>query len=172
MNKVAIFGKPGSGKSTLALKLGSALGIPALLLDRIQYNDNGDPSDPDEFSASHQAWIEGAEWIIDGLGPRPLFQARLQAADTWVYVDIPYWRSYWWVTKRCLLSPFMPISGWPEKASVLRGTWLSYKTLRLCPTFWNDAFIQRLRDTQGARTLIVLRTQQEVKDFLSKVGAS
>jgi adenylate kinase family enzyme len=90
MKKIAVFGKPGSGKSTLSRDLASATGIQLHQLDSILYKKNGEQIDRKAFVEAHENILSSARWIIDGLGPMALFNKRLEAADTLIYIDLPY----------------------------------------------------------------------------------
>ena len=74
------------------------------------------------------------------------FNRRLEEADTLIYVDLPYFVTYWLVTKRFLKGLLVKPEGWPEGSSILKGTLESYKALKLCPKFWNDSFLQKLEE--------------------------
>ncbi|MDC9575659.1 adenylate kinase, partial [Pseudoalteromonas sp. GABNS16A] len=102
MKKIAVFGKPGSGKSTLSKALALATGIPLHQLDSIVYKKNGELVDRSSFDEAHERILSSGNWIIDGFGPINSFHQRLEAADTLVYVDLPYIACYWLVTKRLL----------------------------------------------------------------------
>jgi adenylate kinase family enzyme len=97
MNKVVVFGKPGGGKSTLSKKLSSETGIKLYALDLIEYKKNGERVAPEEYSKKHADLIVSDNWIIDGLGRLESFWLRIDAADTLIYVDLPYYVHYWWV---------------------------------------------------------------------------
>ena len=47
----------------------------------------------------------------------------LAAADTLVYVDLPLFRHYRWVTKRLVKGLFVNPEGWPEGQSYLEQQW-------------------------------------------------
>ncbi len=165
MKKVAVFGKLGSGKSTFSKKLASITGIPLHPLDSIVYKKNGDLVDRQAFDKEHEDILSQDQWIIDGFGPLASFTQRLSAADTLIYIDLPYALSYWWVTKRLLKGLFVKPEGWPEGSSVLKGSWQSYKTLKLCPQFWNDEFRQKLDQYSDTKTIYVIRSLSELKRF-------
>ncbi len=162
MKKVAVFGKPGSGKSTMSKRLAAVTRIPLYPLDSIVYTKNGDLVDRQAYDKEHEDILSQDQWIIDGFGPIASFHQRLDAADTLVYIDLPYWVSYWWVTKRLLKGLFVKPEGWPEGSSVLKGSWQSYKILRLCPKFWNDEFIIQLEKISENKTLHVIRSLVEL----------
>ena len=112
---------------------------------------------------------EGA-WIIDGLGPLGAFNKRLESADTLIYIDLPYFVSYWFVTKRCLKGLFVKPEGWPDGSSVIKGTLNSYKVLKLCPGFWNDEFMSRLSQISEGKQLHVVKSTAELDNLLTQLS--
>ncbi len=162
MKKIAVFGKPGSGKSTFSKRLASVTGIPLHPLDSIVYEKNGDLVDRQMFDRSHENILSSDSWIIEGFGPMASFNQRLDAADTLVYIDLPYLVSYWLVTKRLLKGLLVKPEGWPEGSSILKGSLESYKTLRLCPQFWNDDFRQKLEQRSAHKSVHVIRSLSEL----------
>ncbi|RKF20363.1 adenylate kinase [Alginatibacterium sediminis] len=168
MNKIAVFGKPGSGKSTMSKALALATGIQLHQLDSIVYQNNGDLVDRDIFDAAHEQILESESWIIDGFGPLAAFDKRLRAADTLIYIDLPYFVSYWFVTKRLLKGLLVKPEGWPDGSSVFKGSLQSYKVLRLCPRFWNDDFRSRLNEFSASKNVYVIKTVDELNQFVVK----
>jgi len=168
VNKIAVFGKPGSGKSVLSKALASATGIPLYQLDLMVYQKSGELVDRTTFDEAHDKALSSERWIIDGFGPIASFYTRLEAADTLIYIDLPYLTSYWLVTKRLLKGLVVRPEGWPEGSSVFKGTLQSYKTLRLCPGFWNQAFMERLDKLAVNKTLYVIRSVTELNNFIDE----
>ena len=74
------------------------------------------------------------------------------------------------MTKRFLKGLILKPEGWPEGYSILKGTLQSFKTLRLCPEFWNDKLLQDLQETSSQKTLYVIRSISELNDFVEKFG--
>jgi len=111
--------------------------------------------------------LSGDDWIIEGFGPLGPFNQRLEAADTLIYIDLPYVVSYWLVTKRLLKGLFVKPEGWPVGSSVLKGSLQGYKILRLCPQFWNDDFRQKLEQCSANKSLYVVRSLSELNDLSS-----
>jgi adenylate kinase family enzyme len=168
MKKIAVFGKPGSGKSTLSKNLASATGIKLHALDSIVYKKNGDLVDRKTYNEKHENILSSDSWIIDGFGPIESFNKRLDAADTLIYIELPYVISYWLVTKRFLKGFVVKPEGWPDGSSILKGTLESYKVLKLCPNFWNDRFMQKLEKTSTNKSLYVIRSISALNNFVDK----
>ena len=166
MKKVAVFGKPGSGKSSLSIKLSLVTGIPLVQLDSLIYDKNGERIERSIYNTEHTRILETESWIIDGFGPIGSFYERLDTADTLIYIDLPYYVSYWLVTKRLFKSVWSKPEGWPDGSSVLKGTIESYKVLKLCPKFWNDSFNTKLRELSQNKTLHVIRSIKELNRFV------
>ena len=166
MKKVAVFGKPGSGKSTISKALALATGIELHQLDSIVYKANGEFVEREVFDLAHDNIINSESWIIDGFGPLGSFNTRLEAADTLVYIDLPYPINYWFVTKRMLKGLFVKPEGWPDGSSVIKGTIQSYKTLKLCPKFWNDDFRLRLELRAKEKEVHIIRSVSELNNFV------
>ena len=131
MNKIAVFGKPGGGKSTLSTRLASATGIKLHPLDSIEFKKNGEKVDLQKYEEAHQNILSSGGWIIEGFGAIESFYTRLEAADTLIYIDLPYIVHYWWVTKRFFKGLFSTPVGWPDGSSILKGTMQSYKVLKI-----------------------------------------
>ena len=166
MKKIAVFGKPGSGKSTLSKKLASAIGIQLHPLDSIVYKKNGDTVDRKTYDREHGNILSSDSWIIDGFGPIESFNKRLDVADTLIYIELPYIVSYWLVTKRLLKGLVVKPEGWPDGSSILKGTLESYRTLKLCPMFWNDSFMNKLEEISANKSLYVIRSISELNSFI------
>lgn len=168
MNKVAVFGKPGSGKSTLSKALAAETGIQLHQLDSMVYKANGEPVERDAYEKAHAALLSSERWIIDGFGPLGSFNQRLDVADTLIYIDLPYIVSYWLVTKRLLKGLLVKPEGWPDGSSVWKGTWASYKTLKLCPAFWNDDFLKSLQARSTDKSLHIIRSVSDLNHFIKR----
>ena len=168
MKKVAVFGKPGSGKSTLSKTLAASLDIPLYQIDSLFYKKTGETVDRPIFDEKHTNILLSDSWVIDGFGPMGAFKQRLDAADTLVYIDLPYLSSYWFVTKRMLKGVVVKPEGWPEGCSVIKGSIQSYKTLRLCPKFWNNNFVEALKARSSNQTVHIIKTVAELNSFVSQ----
>ena len=170
MNRVVVFGKPGGGKSTLSRKLSAVTGIKLCPLDLIEYKQNGDRVSPEEYSKKHADLIGSDSWIIEGLGTLKSFWLRVDAADTLIYVDLPYYVHYWWVTKRLLKSFIVKPEGWPEGSSVLKGTLASWKYLRLSPKFWTPELFEEIQYCGKGKDIYRITSVKEINNFVKQFG--
>ncbi|WP_299004388.1 AAA family ATPase [uncultured Shewanella sp.] len=168
MKRIMILGKPGSGKSTLSRRLARETQIPLHALDIIEYKKSGERIDQASYLEIHENIIAEESWIIEGLGLMESFFQRLEVADTVIYIDVPYLLSYWWVTKRFLKGLFIHPQGWPQGCSVVKGTWRSYKVLRLCPQFWNREFMEKLQGLSTCKSVYIIRSAHELNHFVEK----
>lgn len=166
MNRVAVFGKPGGGKSTLSRKLSAVTGINLCALDLIEYKQNGERVSPEEYSIKHADLIDSDQWIIEGLGPLKSFWLRIDAADTLIYIDLPYYVHYWWITKRLLKSLVVKPEGWPEGSSVLKGTLASWKYLRLSPKFWTPELFDEIQSRGKGKAIFRVTSVKEINNFV------
>ena len=170
MKKVAVFGKPGSGKSTFSKKLAEKANLPLIALDSLIYNPDGTSVERHVYTKAHDEILSSPAWLIDGLGPISSFHQRLEAADTLIYIDLPYWLSYWLVTKRLIKGLFVRPEGWPEGSSVIAGSIQSYRFLRLSPQFWNDSFLLQLEqltsEKKAEKQLYYVRSLSQLNAIL------
>ena len=110
MKRVAVFGNAGGGKSTLARKLAELTGLPLYVVDLMQFSTGGAAVPHDEFLKAHTEVLGRDAWIIDGYGSVKLAWKRFSAADTLVYVDLPFFVHFRWITKRLLKGLFVTLA--------------------------------------------------------------
>jgi adenylate kinase family enzyme len=113
---MAVFGNTGGGKSALAKRLEGLTSLPLYPLDLIQYRVGGGKVPEEECLKAHADLLRKDEWIIDGYGSAASAWERFAVADTLVYVDLPLFTHYWWVTKRLIESLLIIPEGWPERS--------------------------------------------------------
>ncbi len=165
MKKIVVFGKPGGGKSTLSRELSTATGLSLWALDAILYKKNGERVPSDEYSKKHAELVNNDSWIIEGFGTLETFWLRVGAADTLIYVDLPYLVHYWWVTKRLLKSLFVKPFGWPAGSSILKGTLAGWKMLGFSPRFWTPALFEEIQRRGQDKTIYRITSVRELNSF-------
>ena len=86
--RILVIGSPGSGKTTFSLRLGEALAIPVVHLDRLNRYGNWQTRTKDDFEALLREALASDRFIVDGNYARTL-PMRLERCDTVVFLDYP-----------------------------------------------------------------------------------
>jgi adenylate kinase family enzyme len=173
MRRIVVIGPLAAGKSTLALKLGRLLGIPVHHLDWLYWGDTWTATPPTEWQALLDRIVVGESWIIDGNFTSSL-PARLAAADTVIYLDVPPLTSTIRATRRRILHRWRPAPGVPGglrpmfDAQLFRWIWTFRRTHR-------PYLLGQLRQPALSDKAVILRTRRDVRRFVRSVreeGAS
>ena len=167
MKKIAVFGNAGGGKSTLARKLAELTNLPLYPLDMIQYRAGGGEVPHEEYLRAHAELLGRDAWIIDGYGCRKSAWERFASADTLVYVDLPLFTHFRWVTKRLFKGLLVTPEGWPEGSPMLRSTIKSYRVLWLCHRHLTPKYRDLVSEARHHKRVYHLRTPTEIVSFLA-----
>jgi adenylate kinase family enzyme len=169
MKKVAVFGNAGGGKSTLSQRLSQITGLPLHVLDKIQYQSGGKPVPHEDYKRAHQQILVTDRWIIDGFGCMETLWLRLNEADTLVFIDLPLYVHFWWVTKRLLTGYFKPPQGWPQNSPILRSSLTSYRVLWLCHNYLTPKYREYIEQAQNTKSVYHLRSTQQISQFFELI---
>ena len=169
MKKVAVFGNAGGGKSTLSKKLSEVTGLPLHVLDKIQYQSGGVAVSPEDYQRIHQEILATDRWIIDGFGCMETVWLRLNEADTLIYVDLPLYLHFWWVTKRLISGFFKPPAGWPENSPILKSSMNSYRVLWLCEKYLTPKYRHYIEEAQHTKQVYHLKSVQQISQFFESI---
>lgn len=169
MRKVAVFGNAGGGKSTLARKLADLTGLPLYLLDMIKYPAGGAEVPHEEYLRAHDELLAREAWIIDGFGCVKSAWERFASADTLVYIDLPLFTHFLWVTKRLFKGLFVTPEGWPEGSPMFSSTINSYRVLWLCHRRLTPRYRQLVSEARARKRVHHLRSAAEISMFLEAV---
>ncbi len=169
MRRVAVFGNAGGGKSTLARQLASITRLPLHSLDTIKYKPGGGEMPHNEYLQVHSELIGGEEWIIDGFGCVSSAWERFSAADTLIYVDLPLFTHYVWVTKRLVKGFVVTPEGWPENSPIWSGTVNSYRVIRLCHEKLTPRYRQLVAEQAAHKRVHHLRSPKAIRAFVGSV---
>ena len=101
MQRVIVIGPCGAGKSTSAVELGRLLDLPVHHLDRLHWREGWVESSREELEAAVAPILAGERWLIDG-NYGGTMAARLERADTVVYLDYSIWLCMWRALTRVL----------------------------------------------------------------------
>lgn len=167
MKKVAIFGNTGGGKSTLAKELAKITNLPLITIDKVMYKPGGEQIPHAEFLTVHSDLISRSEWIIDGYGCVPSAWERFAVADTLIYVDLPLYVHYFWVTKRFLKGIFVNPEGWPERSPIFRSTMTSYRVAWLCHRKLTPRYRKFVSESTDKKSVFHLTSSHAVEEFLT-----
>ncbi len=165
MKRVAVFGNTGAGKSTTSRKIASTKSLPLFVLDKIQFKPGGAEISKQAFIDSHNKLMEKEQWVIEGFGNIETLWPRLEKADTLVFIDLPLWVHYWWVTKRFIMGLFSSPQGWPKGTPLLKATINSYRVLQLCHRQLTPAYRRFVKKNTAHKTVIHIRTVKALNHF-------
>ncbi|OKH29285.1 adenylate kinase [Chroogloeocystis siderophila] len=170
MKKVAVFGNAGGGKSTLSKRLSQMTGLPLYVLDKIQYPSGNTEVPQEEYQHIHAQILATDRWIIDGFGCTETLWLRLNEADSLVFVDLPLYVHFWWVTKRMLLGYFNPPEGWPQNSPILKSSLSSYRVLWLCHKYLNPKYREYIQQAQSIKSVYHIRSTAQISQFFELIG--
>ena len=169
MERVAVFGNAGGGKSTLARKLAELTRLPLYPLDLIEYRAGGGKVPREEYLKAHADLLKQDRWVIDGFGCVPSAWERFAAADTLVYIDLPLFTHYTWVTKRFVKGVFVNPEGWPKDSPMWSSTLQCYRVIRVCHRDLTPRYRQLVADAAATKRVHHLRSPAEMKAFLAAI---
>ena len=167
MKKVAVFGNAGGGKSTLSRKLAELTHIPLYPVDMIQFRTGGGEVPHDEYLKAHAELLQRDAWIIDGYGCRKSSWERFASADTLVYIDLPLFTHFIWVTKRLFKGFFVTPEGWPKGSPMISSTISSYRVLWLCHRHLTPKYRELVSAARRHKRVYHLRSAAEIDTFLN-----
>jgi adenylate kinase family enzyme len=170
MKKILVIGSGGSGKSTFSKRLGEALGIEVIHLDRLYWKSGWVETPKDEWRARVEELTGREAWIMDGNYSGTL-DIRLEACDTVVFLDVPRLVCTWRALKRVMMyrkgGRADMAEGCDEKFSLefMRWIWTYPKQRR-------PKILKLLAEKARDKRVVVLRTQAEIEGFLTACRAS
>ena len=169
MQKVAVFGNTGGGKSTLSKRLSDITGLPLHILDKIQYRSGGAEVPQEDYKRAHQEILQTERWIIDGFGCLETLWLRLDEADTLVFIDLPLYVHFWWVTKRLMSGNIKPPAGWPENSPILKSSITSYRVLWLCDKYLSPKYREYIDRARSTKSVYHIRSTKQISQFIESV---
>jgi adenylate kinase family enzyme len=167
VKRVAVIGSGGSGKSTFARKLAARTGLPLVQLDHLYWLPGWQEPPEDEWQATHAGLIARDRWIIDGNYGSTMV-ARLAAADTVVFLDLPRLVCLWSVLRRLALAGrFGRPNQVPGLSDRLDRAFLAW--IWNYPTNKRPEVLERLAQLPSTTTVRQLRSRIAVRELLDQL---
>jgi adenylate kinase family enzyme len=167
VKKVLVIGSGGSGKTTFSKQLAARTGLPLIHLDQLFWRPGWDPTPDAEWDRLITELSGRDAWIMDGNYGRTI-ATRMAAADTVIFLDLPRLVCTWRIMKRQIryAGRTRPDSaaGCPERL-----TWEFVSWVWTYPSRRRPEMLQRLDGVRSTKTVIVLKSQREVDDFLASL---
>jgi len=171
--RINVKGTSGSGKSTFARELARRLELPYVELDALHHGPNwAEPTD-DEFRARVRTAMEARPdgWVIDGNYVRKLGDLVLGAADTIVWLDLPFPLKLRRLWRRTIDRIRLDVELWSGNKESWRGAfwgrdslfWWMVKTHFRHKREWPPRFA-------GDPRVVRLRSVREAKEWLDGVS--
>jgi adenylate kinase family enzyme len=170
MKKVAVFGNAGGGKSTLSKRLSEITDLPLHILDKIKFQAGGAEVPEQDYKRAHQQILDSDRWIIDGFGSMETVWLQFNEADSLVFVDLPLYVHFWWVTKRLLTGRFKPPEGWPERSPILKSSINSYRALWLCHKYLTPRYREYIGQMRDTKSVYHIRSSEQISHFFESIA--
>ncbi len=122
-----------------------------------------------DYQRRHQEILLTDRWIIDGLGCMETLWQRLDAADTLVYIDLPLYVHFWWVTKRLITGSFKPPEGWPEQSPIFKSSLNSYKVILLCHKYLTPKYREYIERVKSIKSIYHIRATADIPHFFNSI---
>jgi len=166
MKKIILIGSGGSGKSTLAKQLGNKLNIKVHHLDALFWKPNWEGVPKEEQRTVQNELVKGEKWIIDG-NYGGTMDIRINAADTIIFLDIH--------RTICVYRAFKRIVQYRNKTRPDMGAGCEerldlqfFKWIWEYPNKKKPAILKRLDQLSKGKEVIILKSLNEVRQFLEK----
>jgi len=173
LRRVNVVGLSGSGKSTIARRLGDALQVPYLEMDRLFHGPNWTEPNEAEFRERISRAISGDRWVLDGNYHSKTQDLKRERATSIVWVNTPFARNIFQSTSRAVHRAWTQEELWPGTGNreSFRKSFFSRHSIILW-ALTNYGKVQRryssIRDDQAWAHIcfIELRDRREAESFI------
>lgn len=165
LRRIAILGGGGAGKSTLARRLGDALGLPVIHLDRLVFGPGWTRRETAAMCADLSAALEPGAWIVEG-SYAEASALTLPTADLVIWLDQPVWLRLYRAWRKTVTHRGRPRADRPDGCEEGFG-WI-YAQMILSFGAWTPRVAASLEAAAGPR-LRRLRGDAAIRRFLAEV---
>lgn len=171
MQRVVVIGTTGSGKSTLAERLGERTGLRVVELDALFWGPDWQGAPDDLFRHRVERETRDGGWIVVGNYAR-VRDLTWRAADTLVWVDLPFPVVFWRLLTRTFRRVLTREELWGTgNTESLRTAFFSRQSILLYAIRTHRTNRQRFAAEcmvmAEGRRIVRLRTQRDVERFLA-----
>ncbi len=110
--RINVVGVSGSGKTSLGRRLAELLASPYVEMDALFWKPDWQESSDAELLARVQTVVEQDRWVLDGNYSRTT-QLKWQRTQTVVWINLPFLRTLYQVTRRCIQRARDQTELWP-----------------------------------------------------------
>lgn len=173
--RVNVVGLSGSGKSTVARRLGKAMQVKYVEMDRLFRGPNWTEPTKEEFRNRVAKAISGDSWILDGNYHSKTFDLKWERATSIVWVNTPFVRNIRQSISRAIKRAWSQEELWPGTGNreTFRKSFFSRQSIVLW-AFNNYKKVQEryssIRENPSWHHIrfIELRSRKDIEDFLSR----
>ncbi len=151
IKRINVIGTSGSGKSTFGRRLAGSLELPFFEMDQVYWRPNWQQPTDAEFIPQIQRITEQPRWVLDGNYSRTT-AVKWRHVQLVVWLDMPFARTVFRVTSRCLKRSLTQTEVWPGTGNreTLRKSFLSRESVVLWAITSYRRNRQRYRDMMAS----------------------
>ncbi len=165
--RIAILGGAGSGKSTLARRVGEALDLPVIHLDRLVFGPGWLRRSSTTIGAGVASIAAEDGWVMDGTYVEAA-ELALPRAQLTVWIDQPTWLRLWRCWRKARAHHGRPRADRPEGCEDVFGWTYAWQVLSFGR--WTKAVERQIAAYAGGR-VVRLRGDAAVETFVRRLGA-
>ena len=171
MQRVVVFGTTGSGKSWLAERLAARTGLRVVELDALFWGPEWQPAPLELFRHRVEREIRDGGWIVVGIYGQ-VRDLTWKAADTLVWLDLPFPVVMWRLLRRTIRRVFTKEDLWGTgNRESLAGAFFSRQSILLYALKTHrrnrERFTIECEFLAKDKTIVRLKSAREVERFLA-----